>query len=261
MSTDALVRAYSSTGAAWQRGPGRIYDRLAETLVAASPVPLAGRLVLDLGAGTGAATRAIRAAGGSSIAADVALGMLRAMRPEQVARAVADARALPVADGTLDGVVAAFSLNHVPDPERALREALRVTKPGSPLLVSSYASDDTHPVKQAVDQAATELGWRSEGWVHDLRTVSIPVLASVEGARRVALEAGLDRVEVRYAQVPFPELTAQDLVAWRCGMAQLAPFVADLDASERRRLGARSVELLGAAPVLVRSLVLLTAVR
>jgi len=39
----SLTAAYSATGAAWQQGPGRVYDRLAETVVAACPVPVRGR--------------------------------------------------------------------------------------------------------------------------------------------------------------------------------------------------------------------------
>lgn len=47
MALVSVGDAYSATGAAWQRGPARIYDHMAEVLVAASPIPLAGCLVLD----------------------------------------------------------------------------------------------------------------------------------------------------------------------------------------------------------------------
>lgn len=260
MSSRALAQAYSATGASWQRGAGRVYDRLAAVLVATSPVSLVGRSVLDLGAGTGAATRAIRGAGGTPIAADVALGMLRAIGPVRPPSMVADARMLPLADQSVEGVVAAFSLNHVPDPEHALREAARVVVPGSPLLVSAYANDDAHPAKAAVDAAAAELGWRPEPWVQELRSSSIPVLATVEGARRVTSDAGLHDADIRRIDVPFPDLDAADLVAWRCGMAQTAPFVATLTTTRRERLCARAIELLGEPPTLVRHVVIITAV-
>ncbi len=254
-----MADAYSATGAAWQRGPGRVYDRLAEAVVAASPRSLAGRTVLDLGAGTGAATRAIGAVGGRSIAADVAVGMLRAIDPP-VPSALADARALPFAARSLDGVVAAFALNHLPDPHQALMEAVRVSRTGSPILVSAYAGDDTHPVKDAVNTAAAELGWRPDAWIDELRTTTMPILASVEGARRVAQEAGLPDADVRRLEVGFPELGAEDLVAWRCGMAQTAPFVAGLTYAQQDQLRARAIDLLGAAPPLVRRVVMLTAI-
>lgn len=260
MTTRAVAQAYSATGAAWQAGPGRVYDRLARELVAASPRSLVGRTVLDLGAGTGAASRAIAAAGGSPIAADIAIGMLQAVRGERPPSAVADARALPFADHSLDGVVAAFSLNHVPNPERALSEAIRVTRPGSPVLVSAYASDDSHPVKDAVHAAAAELGWQPDPWIDDVRTTSIPVLASIEGARRVTGLADLPDADVRRLDVAFPDLTVEDLVAWRLGMAQLAPFVAGLTSAERARLLKRSVALAGSPAPLVRRLVTIAAV-
>lgn len=260
LSIHDLAEAYSATGAAWQRGPGRVYDRLAAALVAATPVPLEGRTVLDVGAGAGAGTRAIWAAGGTPVALDVALGMLQAIGPTRPACVVADASALPVADRCVDGVVAAFSLNHLPAPSGALCEAVRAARPGSPVLVSAYASEDGHPVKDAVDAAAAELGWKPAPWVSDLRTTSIPVLASIEGARRAALDAGLVDVEVTRVDVGFPDLGPEDLVAWRCGMAQVAPFVARLSPVERDRLRARAIDLLGAAPTLVRRIVVIAAV-
>lgn len=259
LSGPGVAQAYSATGAAWQDGPGRIYDRLADALVAASPVTLAGRTVLDLGAGTGAATRAVRAAGGTAIAADVAIGMLQAIGSPRPPAAVADARALPFRSRSFDGVVAAFSLNHLPDPQRALREATRVARPGSPLLVSAYASDDAHPVKDAVDTAATELGWKADPWMSELRSTTIPMLASIEGARQILRGAGVRDAETRRIDVAFPDLEADDLVAWRCGMAQIAPFVAGLTATQRSHLRSRALQLLGSSPPLVRRMVVILA--
>jgi SAM-dependent methyltransferase len=258
--TNAIGDAYSASAAAWQRGPSRVYDRLAALLVAAAPVSLTGRRVLDLGAGTGAATRAITGAGGEPIALDLAFGMLRGMAPARPPAAVADLRRLPLQARSVDGAVAAFSMNHVPDPHLALREVTRVLRPGSPLAVSAYATDDQHPVKGAVDAAAAELGWRPAPWVDELRASSIPVLATVEGARETAERAGLTGASVRHHEVPFPDLGPDDLVAWRCGMAQVAPFVARLDAAGRERLHGRARDLLGDAPPLVRRMVVLTAV-
>ena len=76
----AVARAYEATGAAWSRGPALVYDRLAVALVDASPVPLAGRTVLDVVAGTGAASLAAAAVGARVVAIDVAHAMVRANR-------------------------------------------------------------------------------------------------------------------------------------------------------------------------------------
>ena len=254
-----IREAYSATGTAWQEGPARIYDRLAEILVERSPVSLAGRKVLDLGSGTGAASRAARAAAASPIALDGALGMLLADRDRRPPAVVGDLRALPLRDRCLDGVIAAFSLNHLDDPARGLRDAARVVGPGGPLLASAYATDDTHAVKEAVETAARELGWMPAGWVEEMRAAATPLLATVERATEAAAAAGLDAL-VAQEYVAFPDLDGLGLVRWRTGMAQLAPFVATLDTADRTRLVDRALDLLGSdAPVLVRSVIWITA--
>jgi len=77
VTAESAAAAYSAVGGGWQRGPGRIYDRLAEVVVSKLPIPLQGAVALDLGAGTGAASRSL-AAGGATlvIAVDAAFGML-----------------------------------------------------------------------------------------------------------------------------------------------------------------------------------------
>jgi ubiquinone/menaquinone biosynthesis C-methylase UbiE len=181
--------AYSRTGAAWQRGPALVYDRLADELVGCAPEPLSGRLVLDLGAGTGAATRALRAVGADVVAVDAAVGMLAASVP--LSRpVVGDALALPLRTEALDAVVAAFSLNHLADPVAGLREAARVTKAGGIVLASAYADDDAHPAKQAVEAAAAASGWTMPEWYKALRADAIPRLATTARAADVVAAAG-----------------------------------------------------------------------
>ena len=252
-----LGDAYSQTGAAWASGPARVYDRLAEVLVDRAPMALAGRRVLDLGAGTGAVSRAVHRAGGRALACDLAFGMLATDRGDRPPATVADARILPLASGSLDGVVASFSLNHLPDPEVALVEAARVVAPGGFVLASAYAADDDHPVKAAVAAAATEQGWSGESWYEELRTSSLPILATPDGAAAVARLAGLHRTDVTAVEVPFPDLDAGDLVAWRLGLAQLAPFIDAGGPALRARVEARALELLGPPPLLVRRMVVL----
>ncbi|MDN5860477.1 MAG: class I SAM-dependent methyltransferase, partial [Pseudonocardia sp.] len=107
VSGSAVATAYSESARAWACGPARVYRGLAEALVQASPVPLGGRLVLDVGAGTGVAGDAVCAAGGRVVAVDLARGMIAATAGPGV---VADVRALPVRTGSVDGAVAAFCL-------------------------------------------------------------------------------------------------------------------------------------------------------
>jgi ubiquinone/menaquinone biosynthesis C-methylase UbiE len=252
--------AYDETGSRWEQGPGRVYNHLAERVVACSPLSLEDRRVLDLGAGTGAASRAIAALGGEPVALDPAFGMLISGRSERPAALQGDALDLPLRTNSLGGVVASFSLNHLTDPVRALREAARVVAAGSPVVVATYASEDAHPVKDAVEGALRAAGWRPGGWYEAMRSDAIPLMASSERVLEVAGRAGL-HARCDELHIPFPDLSIDDLISWRLGMAQHAPFVAGLDAATVERLRADTLERLDLPhPALVRSILVLTAV-
>ncbi len=262
MAVSSLAGAYSDTGGAWERGPARVYDRLAAVLINRSPVPLRGGRVLDVGAGTGAAGRAALAAGATkAVAIDAAFGMLAHQATARPPAVVGDALALPFARSAFDATVAAFSLNHLRSPAAGLREMVRVTRCGGAVLGASYAWDDTHPVKEAVKDALVERGWEPEPWYAALGVDALPLLATAERFAEAARDAGLC-AKVEEVRVPFPELGPRDLVAWRLGLAQHAPFVARLSCQERDALVVDALTRLGADPPrLVRSVVLLSAVK
>jgi SAM-dependent methyltransferase len=101
----------------------------------------ADRLLVEVGAGTGALARRLASAlpGTAVVALDADLNLLGHVPrpfppPDGAARAVTpicgDARALPLADGSADVVLFRYVLQHVPEPLRVLREALRVLRPG-----------------------------------------------------------------------------------------------------------------------------------
>lgn len=258
-SADGMTRAYDRAGVVWEQGPARlVYDHLAGLLVGRSPVSLAGRVVLDVGAGTGAAGRHIDAAGGRTVAADLSFGMLSVNPAGPGLAVVTEATQLAIAVGSVDGVIASFSFNHLPDPAAGLREAGRVCRPGSPVLVSAYASDDHHPVKDAVEQALVEAGWPAERWYDRLRRAVIPLLATPGGMADAAREAGLDG-RAEQVQVEIPGLSADDLVTWRLGLAQAASFLADLDPPARQAVRRRALRLLGDRPPPLRRSIIVFA--
>jgi ubiquinone/menaquinone biosynthesis C-methylase UbiE len=259
-SPDSTAAAYSAGGTAWASGPSRVYTRLAELLVAAAPVSLAGRLVCDVGAGTGVGSRAALAAGARVVATDVAPGMLAFDRPRRPPAVVADATRLPFPDDAFGGVVAAYCYNHLEDPVAGLREARRITTAGGPVLASAYALDDTHPVKAAAEEALTEVGWSAPQFYGALKTDAVPKLATVARADAAARSAGLHAIAVEARHVAFPDLTVDDLIEWRLGMAHIAWFVAALAPDARAGVVARTRELLGAdVPPLVRSVIQIAA--
>jgi ubiquinone/menaquinone biosynthesis C-methylase UbiE len=257
----AGAAAYSATGAAWERGPARIYNRLAEMVVAALPVAVAGGSALDLGAGTGAASRALVAAGATRVVAvDAAFGMLAHDAPRRPPSVAGDALALPFAGGVFDATVAAFSLNHLADPAAGLREAARVTRPGGGLAATAYADDDDHPVKHAVVAALAARGWTPEPWYQALQIDAAPKMATIAAARAAAVAAGID-ADVEHARVPFPDLDAAALIAWRLGLAQHAPFFDALPTdADRAALAEDAAARLGDSwPPLERSIIILRA--
>ena len=256
-SHSAVADAYSAAGEAWDDGPTRIYDALAREQLASAPVSLAGAAVLDLGAGTGAASRAATDAGAGQITAiDIAAGMLMVDRARRPPAVVGDALELPFADGIFDVVVAAFSLNHVDDPVAALREASRVTRRDGWVLSSSYAADDSHPVKQIVDDVARRWGWKVAGWHEWLRAQAMPRLATADRVGDAAAHAGLTDIVVRARSVALAELGPAELVGWRLGMAQYAGFVAGLEPASRVALEDEAIAELGSDPPTLRRSVL-----
>ena len=260
MTTRAsLAAAYSVSAEAWTRGPTRLYGRLAELLVAVSPVSFDGALVLDLGAGTGVGSRAAAAAGARVIAVDLALGMLVADRERRPPAIVGDAVAMPFTSGSFDVVLAPFCLNHLSEPSAGVAEAARVLRRGGVLLASTYAADDDHEVKAAVDQALSEAGWAPPAWYGEVKA-AMASWGTVDAAAAPLERGGLAPLLVERREVAFPELTPLDLVAWRLGMAHTAPFVAGLDQPRRDELVRRALELLEPDPApLVRRVIFLAA--
>lgn len=111
------------------------------------PVP-AGGTIADLGCSTGYLLDDLRAAYPQArlIGVDlVAPGLSKAHKlvPEAwLARA--DVCALPIADASVDAVVSANLLEHVPDDEGALAETLRVLRPGGRAAIVVPAGPGTY---------------------------------------------------------------------------------------------------------------------
>jgi ubiquinone/menaquinone biosynthesis C-methylase UbiE len=102
--------------------------------------PRPGELILLSGAGTGLDLDLLPP-GLRLVAIDASPAMLRRAvararaRGEGLEVQVADAQALPFADGAFDAVALHLILAIVPDPERCLREAVRVTRPGGRISI------------------------------------------------------------------------------------------------------------------------------
>jgi SAM-dependent methyltransferase len=253
--------AYGAASDAWANGPERVYAALAAALVARSPVPLAGRTVLDVGTGTGVAARVLAARGARPVGVDLAPEMLRhggARRPPGVA---GDAAALPVADAAVGGAVYAFCLNHLADPERALREAARVVAPGGVVLGSVFATGGEPPEKSHLEAVLLAFGWTRPEWYDAMKRGSEPLLATPERFAACAARAGLAGVRAVATEVAVGPLRASDVVAWRLGMPHTAPFVGSLPPERRLALRLAAQRAVAGQPREVRPRVVLLAAR
>lgn len=122
-------------------------DRAWRRQVLAAVDPRSGQSILDLAAGTGSSSVVFAKPGVRVVAGDFSQGMLavgRKRHPE-IEFVFADATALPFEKAEFDAVTISFGLRNVVDTSKALREMLRVTKPGGRLVVCEF-SKVTNPV-------------------------------------------------------------------------------------------------------------------
>lgn len=114
----------------WYEGGGRQADLLEKQLLAKllTDFPQA-KTALAVGCGTGHFTRWLAQQGLRAAGLDISDIMLTEARRRDGAEYVhGDAQALPYADQTWDLVALITTLEFVPDPERAIAEAVRVAR-------------------------------------------------------------------------------------------------------------------------------------
>ena len=121
-------------------------------------------VVVDLGSGPGTAARAMRRRWPRArvVAIDMALPMLQEARRHalpwrplrrEVDLVCADARALPLAGGSVDVLVSNLCLQWVEDLPATFAGLRRVLKPGGLLLLSTFGSETLHELREAFAQA------------------------------------------------------------------------------------------------------------
>ncbi|WP_460720504.1 demethylmenaquinone methyltransferase [Microbacterium aureliae] len=143
---DEVASGYDRTNTVLSMGNDKLW-RVATTR-AVDPRP--GQRILDLAAGTGASSVSLARSGADVVAADFSPGMIAEGRRRHggipnLSFVEADATALPFEDDSFDAATMSFGLRNVNDPRAALRELLRVTKPGGRLVICEFS----HPPSPA----------------------------------------------------------------------------------------------------------------
>jgi len=236
------VDRYAGAGRRWATGASLVYAPIAAELVGLSPHPLAGRRVLDAGAGTGAATVALLARGAHPVATDLSRDMLANGARHLAPCAVADVRALPLADASVDDAVAAFVLNHLRDPEAGFAELVRVTRPGGAVLATVYSNASRSVVRDLLDEVAKQAGWRVPDWYLETKASAVPLLGSAPAMEAAARAAGLCGVSVEERPVDVGVTEPEQLVTYRYGQAHFAAWLDDIGPERTRALHRAAAE-------------------
>jgi demethylmenaquinone methyltransferase/2-methoxy-6-polyprenyl-1,4-benzoquinol methylase len=143
---DDVAPRYDLTNAVLSLGLDRTWRRATADALALSSQDL----VLDLAAGTATSSTALARSGARVVGCDFSLGMLRAAGPAAGIELVAgDALRLPFRDEAFDAVTISFGLRNTADVGAALRELLRVTRPGGRLVVCEFSRPTWRPFRIA----------------------------------------------------------------------------------------------------------------
>jgi ubiquinone/menaquinone biosynthesis C-methylase UbiE len=238
----SIIDRYAGAAARWADGASLVYAPIARELVACRRHSLAGRTVLDVGAGTGVASAALTDQGARCVAVDLSHEMLAWNAVRRPPAAVADVRRLPIRDRAVDDFVAAFVFNHLLDPAAAFAEAARVTRPAGTLLGCVYGINNRSPVRDALDEAARQAGWQTPRWYSDMKEHAVPLLGTADDMRRVANDAGLVDVIVDERAVDVGVTTAEELVDYRLGQAHFSDWLGGLTPDQVEQTRTRLVQ-------------------
>jgi len=218
------------------------YDRLAVPMQFAEPAKelvrlvgvVPGMRVLDVGAGTGAATiPAAEAAGpdGLTVSADASAVMLQLLRQKGPHHTVAAlAPGLPFRDSVFDSVLASFVITHFEDYRVALADMARVIRPGGQIGASVWGTA-VNPAIQAWTSVAS--GFANVEELKDRFRAQIrwgDWFADPTNLQTALLEASFTNIAVARREYPF-QMAVRDFLELRSATVESALL--------RERLGAQ----------------------
>jgi phosphatidylethanolamine/phosphatidyl-N-methylethanolamine N-methyltransferase len=170
LDSGTVAKAYAGWAPVYDLVFGAMLDAGRKASVAAAD--LVGGRILDVGVGTGISlstySRRNRVVG-----VDYSEPMLRKARARVEGRrlnhietlAVMDAQQLGFPDAAFDAVVAQYVITTVPDPEAALDEFARVTRPGGEIILVNHLGAEAglqRDLEHWLAPLGRQLGWRPE---------------------------------------------------------------------------------------------------
>jgi ubiquinone/menaquinone biosynthesis C-methylase UbiE len=166
--------------------------------------------IADIGCGPGHVAAYLHEQGAEVVGIDLSPAMVeqaQALHPD-VEFEVGDMRALPLADGSLGGIVALYSLIHIPRAEvvAVLREFRRVLRQGGRLLVGFHIGEEIRHSKE----------WWGEPVNLDFIFFTTAEMATYLDAEAFTLEETIERE-------PYPEVEAATRRAYLLAQAPAQP--------------------------------------
>lgn len=142
---DGVAKRYDLVNDLLSLGRTRAWRKATTAIIAPAP----GMKILDLAAGTGSSSAPLAAAGADVIPTDFSQGMLTAGRARHphLPFTHADALDLPFEPNRFDVVTISFGLRNTADCDKALAQALRVTKPGGRIVIAEFSHPTWRPFR------------------------------------------------------------------------------------------------------------------
>jgi ubiquinone/menaquinone biosynthesis C-methylase UbiE len=222
-----VTAIFDNVAAGYDNAALRFFPFCADQIVGLlKPTP--GQKVLDVATGTGAVAVALAQAlrpGGRVIGIDLSEAMLaraehniRKMALDNVDLFQMDAERLEFKRDYFDASVCSFGLFFVPQMDKALRELVRVTKPGGTVLFTSFAASAFQPMRQKMFADLAEFGVNPA----DLH-LSSEKLTSPQDCLSLMEQAGLLDTRVQEKQLGYHLQSAEDwwTIIWNSGSRRL----------------------------------------
>jgi ubiquinone/menaquinone biosynthesis C-methylase UbiE len=251
------TRQVEGTKTEEQAAPREAWDAIAEgydRYVAPQEVELAnealrlvelepGERFLDVAAGTGGLSLPAARLGAKVLATDWSSVMIERyearVRGERLTEAegrVMDCHALDLPDESFDVTASQFGVMLVPDQPSALREMVRVTRPGGRVLLIAYGSPAEFDCLQFFVGALTAVSPEFRGVPDDPPPLEFQ-LSDPEVMRRRLTEAGLGDVHVQRSSEQPSFASGDEMWDWVLNGNPIAGcLVADLSVDERLQL-------------------------
>jgi SAM-dependent methyltransferase len=163
--------------------------------------------ILEVGAGEGGLTKLLYPlASVTSLDIDPGLAAAPANRQANVRFVASDATALPFASGFFDAVTMFDVLEHVPGDDSAVREAVRVLRPGGLLMVSTPAEDWRFPFHAVLKPVCPPEAEMFAKWGHVRRGYSVADLEALVGWSAERIATFINPVTVVQHDIAFSRL-------------------------------------------------------